>query len=259
MKISALVAQFPVSFSIEQNMEAILGILAQSQPGDIVLFPEGSVSGYSHDPAFLEQIDLALLNDALARLNAASQAHQIHLWAGAIIRENGDWCNRAYGFSPNGESLFYDKINLAVHERGVMRAGKKLPVFEHTSAEGVFKVGVQLCREIRFAEQWGWLARQGAQIILHLNNAVDNANQLPVWRSHLVSHAAGNQRFVLSANNAAKAQLSPTIAISPSGHILDEIVSEHPGCIRVHLDLSQVSDWYLSQCRTDIVSISPKG
>jgi len=48
----------------------------------------------------------------------------------------------------------------------------------------------------------------------------------------------------------------PTVAIAPSGFVLGEIVSEWAEMMRVELDLSQVSDWYLRQCREDVVSIT---
>ena len=93
------------------------------------------------------------------------------------------------------------------------------------------------------------------QIILHLNNAIGDSSFQPVWKSHLVSRAAETQRFVLSANNAAPEQVSPTIAIEPAGHILAEVVSTELEVLRVQLDLSKVSDLYLGQSRTDVVAI----
>jgi hypothetical protein len=49
-----------------------------------------------------------------------------------------------------------------------------------------------------------------------------------------------------------------TIAIAPNGEILGEIISAQRQVLRVELDLSQVSDWYLNQCRNDIVVIALK-
>jgi len=258
MKLFALAAQFSVSFSIQQNLEIMLAILEQAQPGDFVIFPEGSLSGYSHDLTFLDRIDLRELESARQRLQLAAQQRKLHLWVGSVVLEGGSWFNLAYGFTPQGGMHIYRKINLAHHERSLITSGNELSVFTLATSQGSFKIGVQICREIRFPEQWGLLARQGAQIILHLNNAIDNAHQLPVWRSHLVSRAAETQRFVLSSNNAAPTQLCPTMAIAPNGEILEEIVSPEQGILRVELDLSQVSDWYLDQCRSDIVEITSK-
>jgi len=257
MKIHALIAQFPVTLSIERNLETMLAILEQSQPGDLVVFPEGAVSGYSHDLSFLDDIDLQALDAAFKQLQLAAKQWQIHLWVGSLNLRSGSWVNRAYGFGPKGNLYTYDKINLAHHERGVLTPGNKLPVFKLSTLQGTINIGVQICREIRYPEQWGWLARQGAQIILHLNNAISNSSQYRVWRSHLISRAAETQRFVLSANNAAPGQLCPTMVVAPDGNVLAEIISPSQGYLHQELDLSLVSDWYLSQCCEDIVRISP--
>jgi len=255
MKISVLVAQFPISLSISNNLKIILELLKNAQPEDIVLFPEGALSGYSHDLTFLEDINPAALTAALDDLRDQAQQVGIHLWVGSLIPADGFWFNAALGFTPTGGAYQYRKINLANHERGVITPGSDLPVFDLLLDEGPLTVGAQICREIRYPEQWGWLARQGAQVLLHLNNAVNDGRYLPVWRSHLVSHAAANQRFVLSANNAAPEQNSPTIAIAPQGWALNEIVSEKKGFFRCELDLSEVSNWYLDQGRPDVVVI----
>ena len=255
MKLSVHLAQFRVSGSIPENMASILSLLDNAHAGDLVLFPEGAVSGYGHDLSFLKDIDPKVLTTALDELRDQAQKRGIHLWVGSLIRDGMAWYNAAFGFTPSGGAFQYRKINLAHHERGILTPGSDLPVFELEMPGGVVKVGVQICRELRYPEQWGWLARQGVQVFLHLNNAVNNPKYLPVWRSHLVSHAASNQRYVISANNASPEQTSPTIAITPEGWVMDEIISDQPAFTRVELDLARVSNWYLDQSRPDVVSI----
>lgn len=256
MRITALVAQFPISLSIQQNLASIQQILEHAQPGDLVLLPEGSVSGYSLDLSFLETLDQREIESGLAFLRSETQRRNIHLWVGACLHKDGRWFNTAIGYNPDGEKNIYHKVNLANHERGTFTAGSDLPLFQLATPGGPITVGVQLCRELRYPEQWGWLARRGAQIILHLDNAVGHAWNLPIWRSHLISRAAETQRFVLSANNAAPEQNSPTIAVAPGGRVLGEIVSDRLEVMHINLDLSLVSNWYLDQCRTDLVTIS---
>ena len=258
MIIQAVVAQFPVSFSIPENVDRILSVLAQTVPGDLVLLPEGSLSGYSDDLSFLKDINPHEVQEGLSRLQDEAVRRKINLWVGACVSSDGRWVNAAYGFTPDGETHIYHKINLATHERGVFCAGSDLPVFELTAPEGKFRMGVQMCRELRFPEQWGWMARCGAQVFLHLNNAVGSDVQQPVWKSHLVSRAAETQRFVLSANNAAPQQVCPTLAVAPDGQVAGEIVSSELGILRVELDLSRVSNWYLDQCRCDVAAIQGK-
>ena len=92
---------------------------------------------------------------------------------------------------------------------------------------------------------------------MHLNNAVGDDYYQQVWRSHLVSRAAETQRFVLSVNNAAAEQICPTIALAPDGHALTEITSAGTQILRVELDLTLVSNWYLDQSRADVVMVAP--
>lgn len=257
MKINAIIAQFPITLSIQENLASIISLLEQAKPGDWMLFPEGSVSGYALDLSFLDTLDHQQLSAALDTLHLQAQQRGIFLWVGAITPVGDKWQNEAFGFTPLGDIHRYQKINLAHHERGLFVAGQGLPVFSLETPNGLVKIGLQICREIRSPEQWGWLSRQGAQIILHLNNAVGSHRDPSVWRSHLVSRAAENQRFVLSANNAAVDQKCPTIALDPHGCVLDEIVSAQAQTRRVVLDLSQVSNWYIDQSRNDIVTIAP--
>jgi predicted amidohydrolase len=255
MSLTAVVAQFPVTLSIQSNLVFIDSVLEQTNVGDWVIFPEGSISGYSMDTTFLKQINQRELMEGLAHIKKEAERRKINVWVGACINIDGKWFNTAQGFSAAGKSNLYHKINLANHERGVFSTGDQLPVFELNTPEGKVKVGVQICRELRYPEQWGWLARCGAQMILHLNNAIGSDLFQPVWKSHLISRAAETQRFVLSANNAAPKQGSPTIAIAPDGHVMGEIVSAESGVLRVELDLSKVSNWYLDQSRNDVVTI----
>ena len=255
MIVNAVVAQFPVSLSIQKNLESIHSVLLQTQPGDLVVFPEGSLSGYDTDTSFLEQIDHTELTTGIDHLQTQAAARKINLWVGACVKHAGAWFNAAYGFFADGRTAVYHKINLANHERGFFSAGSHLPVFEMETPDGKVTLGVQICRELRFPEQWRWLAERGAQVFLHLNNATGVTHPQPVWKSFLVSRAAENQRFVLSANNAAAKQISPTIAVAPDGQVIDELVSAEPGTLRIAMDLTTTSDLYIRQCRTDVIAV----
>lgn len=115
------------------------------------------------------------------------------------------------------------------------------------------KVAIQLCRELRYPEQWRHLAGAGAEVFVYMTNAVGDAGLLPVWRSHLVSRAAENQRFVLSANDCRPGQKCLTMAVDPGGIALWEAVPDSAGTGRTELDLSRSRDWYIEQARTDVV------
>ncbi|MCP5100148.1 MAG: carbon-nitrogen hydrolase family protein [Chloroflexi bacterium] len=253
--ISVLVAQFPVSLEIESNLQVMRGIIAQAQENELVLFPEGALSGYDPDPAFLDDIQQPVLDSAMQTLQNDVNKRKIHLIFGSCSFENGNWYNAGFYLSYNAAPFKYHKVNLATSERDYFSAGDQLPVFRMKVGAYSIVAGMQLCREIRFPEQWQYLSRAGAEILFYLTNAVGDASVVPVWRSHLVSRAAENQRFVLAANNAHKQQKCPTMIVAPSGEVISEVTSAKVNCIRAEIDLSQNSYWYLEQARTDVVKI----
>jgi predicted amidohydrolase len=255
MKLPVIAAQFKISLSVQKNLKTIFELLNHAKPGDLIVFPEGSVSGYSTDLSFLEQVDLPEVEKGLELLQEEAVKREIYLWVGTCVKEGGQWINAAIGFSPQNDRNIYRKINLANHERGTFLPGNELPVFSIKTRKGTVPTGIQICREIRYPEQWAWLARSGAQVILHLNNAVGDESILPVWRSHLISRAAETQRFVISVNNPAPDQKSPTMVIAPDGNVIHEVVSSETVFVRAELDLSLVTNWYLDQCRTDVIQI----
>ena len=251
--IAALVAQFAIALDIRQNLDAILSIVSDAAPDTLVILPEGSLSGYAEDAAFLNEIDRQLLANALHNLREAVVRHGVHLVFGSCLYENDKWYNTGIYYGPQQKQFVYRKVNLAIGERTVFAAGSQLSPFKLDVNGCTVNLGIQLCREIRFPEQWQHLARAGADVFAYLTNAVGDADQAFIWRSHLVSRAAENQRFILCANNADIAQKCPTMIVTPTGHVPWEVCS--PGYEVGHytLDLSAVSNWYLSQSRRDLI------
>lgn len=252
--ISAFVGQLAPSFDVDKNLQQMLELLSHTQDQDLIVLPEGMLTGYSEDMSFLERIDQNAVERALKTLTQAAQDKQAHLFFGACLHESGQWFNTTVYAGPDGQTSIYKKINLAEAERGVFTAGSSLSVLPITIGGETVRIGIQMCREIRFPEQWQYLARQGAQVFAYLTNAVGDDAVYPVWKSHLISRAAENQRFILSANVAEPAQKCPSMIISPKGKVLWEADSHEPEWHRATLDLAEVSDWYLSQSRQDVVS-----
>ena len=117
------------------------------------------------------------------------------------------------------------------------------------------RVGVQMCREIRYPEQWQLLARQGAQIIAYVNNAVGNPDGPNLWRAHVISRAAENQRFVVGANNAAIDQGCTSLIVTPSGKVLAEAPVGPASTVAAEINLTEASDWIIDQGRRDVVAV----
>lgn len=254
--VSATVAQFPVSLDISANLDHLLSIIYAVEEQTLVVTPEGSVSGYSQNSTFLEQVNTVLLEQAIEKLRDEAAQRQIHLVVGSCIQELGNWYNAALYFGPCKEFHVYRKINLATSERGFFKPGDSLPVFSVLIRGLTVSLGIQMCREIRYPEQWGYLAHEGVQVFAFLNNAVGDSEICSIWRSHLISRAAETQRFLLGANNAAPHQKCPTMIIAPSGKVLFEVVSPNTVVGNSELNLLDVSNSVLDQARTDVIRFS---
>lgn len=252
MKASIVCAPFPMTFDVAENLRRMVGLLEQCDAHDVVVFPEASLSGYSDDIKFLAAIDQQQVNEGLDILHEVARAKTLHVFAGACRQDEKGWRNQAYYLGPTDQRFVYNKANLAIHERGHMVPGDNLPIFHLRLPDGDLRAGVQLCRELRFPGQWRALAEAGADLIVYMTYAINDELHRPVWRSHLISRAAENQRWVASVNVAHRAQLCPSMLIDPSGLVVDEIVSEQACRMRSEIDTQAVSNWYLSQRRTDL-------
>lgn len=258
MKAPVVVAQIPATWDTEQNLSAIATVLAAAQAGEVVVLPEGALSGYGSDLSVLRRLNPTALAHAADRLTALACKQAVHLFCGSLLFEHGAWCNAALYFSPHGTRWTYRKINLAMNERDHLEAGSELPTLRLHLDGGSVTVGVQLCREIRFPEQWQHLADAGAQAFIYLTHAANPTEPPAVWRSHLISRAAENQRFVLAANIAHPHQHCPSAIISPQGEILAELTTGHTAALRRTLDFDQTGTWYLSQRRRDVIHLRYK-
>ena len=253
--ITVAAVQIAVGMDVRRNLVALERLLEPLEAGVLAVAPEGALSGYLPEPGFVATIDLAATRWAMDRMRDLVERKRIHLVAGACLFEHGRWRNSSVYFGPDGAAARYDKINLAQSERGDFTPGDALPVFDIVVEGRPMRLGVQMCREIRYPEQWRVLAARGAQVIANVNNAIGSARGDAVWRAHMISRAAETQRFIVGANNAAPDPLCPTMIVAPSGDILSEARTDAIEAVTARLELSHVSDWVLSQARDDVVPV----
>ena len=251
--MSVAVAQVPVVWSVESNLGTILSAIRDVDQGTLLILPEAALSGYDDKLSGLGDLDSDEINRGRDVIANAAAEWGVHVLCGSLIFDQEHWWNAAMYFSPSGRSWIYKKVNLAMHERGTLAAGSALPTLHMDLPAGPATVGVQLCREIRFPEQWRSLALQGASVLIYMTYAADPAQPAGVWRAHLISRAAETQRFLLAANVADSHQHCPTMIISPRGEVIVEASNSAPTILRREIDLTEVLDDYLHQQREDLV------
>jgi predicted amidohydrolase len=268
-RIRVVVGQLDVGWDPALNSRRITSFLrAEASRGSLVVLPEAALSGYDDELSGLAKLDHRALAGAAAEVAATAADRGLHVLCGSLLRERDTWYNAALYFGPEGERWIYRKVNLANHERGRLAAGSALPLLRlpirlGSGADGThaprISVGVQLCRELKFPDQWHMLARRGAQVLAYLTYAANPQIADGVWRSHLISRAAETQRFVLAANVAHGDQHCPSLVVTPRGDVVAESADASPQALHADIDLSQVSDWLLSQQRGDVVALSYAG
>jgi predicted amidohydrolase len=96
-------------------------------------------------------------------------------------------------------------------------------------------------------------------VFIYVTHAANPDVLAGVWRSHLISHAAANPRFVIAANVADPRQHCPSAIISPRGEVLGELPAGQTAVVRTVIDTSEVTNWYLGQRRTDLLHLHYRG
>lgn len=251
--LSCTVIQLKTGFDLEATFKHLSEILERLPEGSLAVGPEGALSGYINSSSLIGHLDNAGTQQALDDTQGIVDRTGISLVIGACVQEDGCWRNRSYLLQAGKPAQHYDKVNLAVSEQGIFTPGDTLPVFDVQTHAGDIRLGIQMCREIRYPEQWRSLALKGAQIIAYPNNAVESTTGDAVWRAHLISRAAETQRFVLGSNAASETQLCPSAIVSPKGKVIAQTTPDETGMATAKVDLDQVSNWVIEQARLDLV------
>jgi len=236
MTIRVAGAQVPVTNDIEDNTAGILRAIewARSEDADILLTPEGSLSGYT--PHF----DIRAVRQALERVTSAARAAKVGLALGTCFVEAGD--HRCYDqirfYDATGQFLgFHSKIltcgSLTVPPAGEINdyAFAALRTFE---LQGTCLGGL-VCNDMwanpectpmpdpHLSQQ---LARRGARIILH---AVNGGRDGSPWsdvgfqyhEANLRMRARAGHVWIVTVDSCFPLGLrcsAPSGVIAPDGH-----------------------------------------
>jgi predicted amidohydrolase len=173
MIVPVVVGQIPTCWSVQRNLECVTDAIHRTPAASLLVLPEAALSGYDDRLSGLDDLNPAELAEARQVVAAASVAAGVHVVCGTLLLDRGCWWNVAIYFAPLGASWVYRKVNPAMHERGRLAPGSALPNVTMSMAAGDLIAGLQLCREIRFPEQWYCLARQGAELLIYLTYAAN--------------------------------------------------------------------------------------
>ncbi len=231
MKIRVSGAQLPVTGDIESNLAAINRAIdiASDEESDILLTPEGSLSGYTHE------FDAQAVEDALQRVTAKARETKVGLALGTCFVEpvDGKCYNQIRFYEPDGRYLgFHSKTltcgSLTDPSKGEINhySVNPLRTFNYKGIEIAGLICNDLwanpgCTPIPDPHLSQQLSKMGARIIFHAVNGGRNGSEWSEvsWRYHesnLRMRASAGRVWIVTVDNCHPIELNCS---SPSGVI----------------------------------------
>jgi len=227
--------QMPVGLDVGHNAKNICTAIdrAAAEGAEVLLTPEGSLSGYTHE------FDAAAVASALEDVRAQARAKGIGLALGTCFLEQDGRCyNQLRFYRPDGEFLgFHSKTlrcgSLEPRPRGEINNYAVTPLQIFTWRPGL-KIGGLICNDLwanpgctpmpdpHLTQQ---LVDMGATIIFHAVNGGRNGSSLSelAWQYHesnLRMRALAGKIWIVTVDNATPEDLpcsAPSGAIDPAG------------------------------------------
>ena len=234
MEIRVSGAQIPVIEDIDSNVKAIERAIdyAVSEKADILLTPEGSLSGYTHE------FDVQSAREALDYVTQKAQKSNLGLALGTCFIELDEKCyNQIRFYKPDGEYLgFHSKTltcgSLTDPPQGEINhyAVRPLRTYDYNG----ICIGGLICNDLwanpgctpvpdpHLTQQ---LSKMGAKIIFHAVNGGRNGSEWSdvAWHYHesnLRMRANASRIWIVTVDNCHPVNLrcsAPSGVIEPSG------------------------------------------
>lgn len=238
MKLRVAGAQIPVTMDIDSNYKAICRAVdyAVSENADILLTPEGSLSGYTDD------FDGAAATDRLQRIVEKASRGNLGLALGTCYREKSDGIcyNQIRFYEKNGSFLgFHSKILLG---RSASQPDKPAEYTQFGTTglksftfDGI-KIGGLICNDVFANPMWTpynvrnlvqELAEMGIRILFHSVHAgrgTDEFRNTVVRNFHestMRLHAKASKLWFVTVDNCYPLDVpgqSPSGVINPEGN-----------------------------------------
>lgn len=179
----------------------------------------------------------------------SSLARELNIWlhigSAAVLAGDARAANRAFVFQPDGGiAARYDKIHMfdvdlpngeRYRESKNYRPGEEAVTVDLPWC----RLGLSICYDLRFPEQYKALAREGAEV-LTVPAAFTQATGQAHWHILLRARAIETGSFVLAAaqggtHENGRSTYGHSIIISPWGEILAE-AGDEPGIVSAEID-----------------------
>ena len=255
--------QMGVTGNQTENLKKICTFMekASQERVEAIVFPECALSGYPSPSPYadiqsLEKVDPQLIEKNLGEIQ--DRASKLGIWVclgTARYRDRG-WYNDALLISNKGTvEGVYSKVNFAEQDFQHFIQGNSFTVVDLMG----IPVGLQICRDMRFPENWRILKTKGAKIVFHLSQACHSATwKIPVLEGVLRARASENGYFIVSANDAGPLQMFLYAMVNPAGLSLAQANMDSEEMITANLNLAEVNDAHFKARRLDLYNLQFK-
>lgn len=253
MKIGLV--QMPVVDDKDENLnKAYEGVIASADQGaEIVILPEMFCCPYDNKffPVYAEPKG-GKIYESLSRM--AKEAEVVLVGGSFPESEDGKLYNSCYVFNQEGEEIanhrkahLFDidiKDGQRFMESEVFTPGDHTTIFEMTGKEDgiIHKFGVAICFDIRFAEFFRKMCKDGAEAIFV--PAAFNMTTGPLhWELSFRMRAVDNQLFTVGVapargRNGVYVSYANSLAVSPWGKVIGN-AGEGDAVLVVDMDLTE--------------------
>lgn len=177
-----------------KKVEAYLQLLKE-RGVNLLLLPEMSLSGFSMHTEQTKESE----KETVRRIQTLSEKYRTAIGVG-WVKDAGALCENHYSIvTPKGEILDYAKLHpfRFAGESEYFQGGSALPVCEY----GDFRMGVQICYDLRFPEPFQILSGRTELIIVPANWPAARSEH---WKCLLKARAIENMVYVAGVNCAGE-------------------------------------------------------
>lgn len=185
----------------EANLKAVEESLKYLPAGtDLLVLPELFSTGYSDDPAVLDELSEKNTGETVDRLRAWAAEKECAIAGSFMARTAHHVYNRGFIIEPNGDETFYDKrhlFSLSNEATNFVRGEKTMPIVRFRG----WNIGLVVCYDLRFP---AWCrCRDKSYDILLVPANWPNARKY-AFEHLLIARAIENQAAVVGANRGGE-------------------------------------------------------
>lgn len=177
-----------------EKVEKYLTLLEKRET-DLFLLPEMSLTGFSMHTEKTKETE----KETVGQIHRLARRYGTAIGVG-WVKDSGELCENHYSIvTPKGEILDYAKLHpfRVAGETEYFQGGASLPVCEYRD----FRMGVQICYDLRFPEPFQLLSGRSELIVVPANWPAARSEH---WKCLLKARAIENLVYVAGVNCAGE-------------------------------------------------------